>query len=181
MSPVRNLLGFFDRASAVLVAVRALQGKQIAVADVYSPVPNPEIVELVAGQRPSRVRYVTFLGALSGLLGGFGLALWTSGIWGLFVDGKPVFGLIPFVVVGFEMTILLGAIFNLAGLLIFAGLPHRRFPARAYRPSFSDDRFGVWVAAEPARAQEAREMLLSAGALAVEDLDTQSAAGEARP
>jgi hypothetical protein len=173
MSSVRHLLGFFDRASQVVTAVRALQDKKIVVADVYSPVPNEEIVELVAGTKPSRVRYGTFMGAIAGLSGGLGLALWTASVWGLFVDGKPIFGLIPFVVVGFELTILLGAIFNLIGLLIFARLPHRGFPDHAYRPQFSDDRFGVWVKAEPTRADEAKTTMLSAGALEVQDIDPQ--------
>ncbi|HJX51475.1 MAG TPA: DUF3341 domain-containing protein [Polyangia bacterium] len=180
MSPARNLLGFFDRASMVVAAVRALQARKIAVADVYSPIPHEEIVELVASQRPSRVRYVTFMGALAGLSGGLGLALWTSGVWGLVVDGKPIFGLIPFMVVGFEMTILLGALFNLVALLVFARLPHRRFPALAYRPQFSDDRFGVWVAAEPARLQEVKDTLLAAGALEVQEIDAEVDSKEAR-
>jgi hypothetical protein len=62
----------------------------------------------------------------------------------------------------------------LVGLLIFARLPHRGFPTNAYRPQFSDDRFGVWVTAEPSRAGEAKETLVSAGALEVQDIEPQT-------
>jgi hypothetical protein len=167
-----ELLGYFDHPDTTVAAVRALQGKGIPVVEAYSPMPNEELFELVRGKHPSPIRFVSFTGAVVGITSGFALALLTSGIWELVVGGKPVYSVMPFVVVGFEFLILIGALFTLAGLLFFARLPHRRFPSRGYRPAFSDDRFGVHVAPNPQQADEARRVLSAAGALEVEELGT---------
>lgn len=170
-----ELLGVFDHPDATVAAVRNLQSKGLAVVEAYSPVPHEELHQLVRGKRKSPVRFVTLTGALAGLVSGFALALWSSSIWELVVDGKPVYSLMPFVVVGFEFLILLGALFTLGGLLWLARLPHRRFPSRAYRPAFSEDRFGVHVAPEAGQEEEARRVLAEAGAVEVQALEPASA------
>jgi hypothetical protein len=171
MSATRELLGLFDHPDATVDAVRALQGKSIEVVEAYSPFPHEELYELVRGKRPSAIRFITFTGALAGLVTGFGLALLTSALWELVVGGKPVYSIMPFVVVGFELLILLGALFTLGGLLLLAKLPHRRFPSKAYRPAFSEDRFGVHVAPKPGQEEEARKLLAEAGAVEVQEVE----------
>ena len=171
MSATRDLLGFFEHPDATVAAVRELQNQRIEVVEAYSPIPHEELFLLVRGKRPSPVRFVTLAGTLIGLVSGFALALLSSAVWGLIVGGKPVYSIIPFVVVGFELFILLGALFILGGLLRLAGLPHRKFPARAYRPAFSEDRFGVHVAPKPEQEAEARRVLAEAGAVEVQALD----------
>lgn len=173
----RNLLGVFAHLDALVAALRRLSERDIPIAEVYSPVQSEEVIAAVeAGRSP--VRIVTLAGAISGLAAGFALALLTSAVWELVVDGKPVYAIVPFVVVGFELTILLGALFTLVGLLVFARLPFRRFPSLGYRPAFSDDRFGIWVACPPARLDETRELFTGAGALEIEDLDSTAARGD---
>jgi hypothetical protein len=170
-----ELLGVFDHPDTTVAAVRNLQSKGLQVIEAYSPVPHEELHQLVRGKHPSPVRFITFVGAITGLVSGFALALWSSGIWELVVDGKPVYSLMPFVVVGFEFLILLGALFTLGGLLLLARLPHRKFPSRAYRPAFSDDQFGVHVAAEPGQEEEVRRVLAETGAIEVQALTPPSA------
>jgi hypothetical protein len=170
MSATPELLGLFDHPDATVAAVRRLQGKSIEVVEAYSPVPHQELFELVRGKRTSPVRFITLTGALVGLASGFALALLTSAVWELIVGGKPVYSIMPFMVVGFELLILLGALFTLGGLLLLAKLPHRQFPSRAYRPAFSDDRFGVHVAPKPGQEDEARRLLVDAGAVEVQAL-----------
>jgi hypothetical protein len=171
-----ELLGVFDHPDATVAAVRNLQGKGLEVVEAYSPVPHEELHDLVRGRHTSPIRFITLAGALVGIVSGFALALWSSGIWELVVGGKPVYSIMPFVVVGFEFLILLGALFTLGGLLWQARLPHRGFPSKAYRPSFSSDRFGVHVAAKPGQEEEARRLLAEAGAVEVQDLDDAEAA-----
>lgn len=171
MSATRELLALFDHPDATLEAVRALRGKGIEVVEAYSPVPHAALYELVRGPRTSPVRLITLIGALVGLASGFALALGSSSLFELVVGGKPVYSIMPFMVVGFELLILLGALATLGGLLVLARLPQRKFPSPAYRPDFSVDRFGVHVAATPEQEGEARRLLAEAGAVEVQTLD----------
>jgi molybdopterin-containing oxidoreductase family membrane subunit len=172
----RSLLGIFAHTDALAEALRELAAKKIPVAEVFSPVPDEQILALVASAR-SPVRFATFGGAVAGLVGGFGLALLSTALWELVVSGKPVYSVVPFMVVGFELTILLGAIATLLGLLYFARLPYRRFPAPAYRPEFSDDRFGVQIAGSAAELDAARDVLARTGAIDVQDIEEPAAGG----
>lgn len=166
----RTLLGVFGHLDALMAALRACKERELPILDVYSPVPDEHITELVSPGR-SPVRFVTFGGAVAGLIAGLGLALLSSAVWELAVGGKPVYSIVPFIVVGFELTILLGALLTLVGLLWFARLPFRRFPAAAYRPEFSVDRFGVWLGGTPDQLAEARGILERSGAIEVEQID----------
>jgi hypothetical protein len=175
MTVVRNILGVFDGPAALASALRALNAGKVPVAEVYTPFQVEEILDLFHEGR-SPVRYATFTGAVAGLLVGMGLALLTSAVWELVTGGKPVYSIVPFLVVGFELTILLGALATLAGLLLFARLPYRKFPAPGYRPEFSNDRFGVWVACPGDRLDEVRVLLKKSGALEIQDIDSETAA-----
>ena len=175
MSDTRQLLGRFNHADRAIASVRELQEKKIPVTDVYSPVANEELYELIAGRRKSPIRFLTFGGALTGLVAGFSLALLTSRLWEMIVGGKPVYSVMPFVVVGFELMILFGAIATFTGVLVFGRLPFRKFPTKAYRPEFSDDEFGVHVSPPAERVEETRAILAKAGALDIQDLDTVGA------
>ena len=69
----------------------------------------------------------------------------------------------------FELTVLLGGLFTLAGVLIFSRLPTwGKKPG--YHPRFSDDLFGIWVHASDEDAQSrARRVLDETGAAEVEN------------
>jgi len=166
-SDARGLIGVFAHEDALLEALRRARAAGLEIRDVFSPVPLAAAEEALA-PRPSPVRFVTFAGAALGLGGGMALALGTSAVWHLVVSGKPVLATVPFVVVGFEMTILLGALVTLAGLLGLARLPFRRFPGPGFRPEFTRDRFGVWLVFSAADETRARALLTETGAVAVE-------------
>lgn len=167
--PADGVLGIFVHTDSMLEALRQARARQVEVRDVYTPVPNEEVAEFLS-PRTSPVRFVTVTGALLGLVGGMALAIGTSLVWSIIVAGKPVTAVIPFLVVGFELTILLGALATLVALLVFGGLPYRRFPGAAYRPQFSDDRFGVWLGGTGEAAAAARRLLEEAGAVEVVDV-----------
>jgi molybdopterin-containing oxidoreductase family membrane subunit len=67
------------------------------------------------------------------------------------------------VVIAFEMTILLGGLCTLLGLLVTTRLPSFRVPPR-YDPRFSADRFGVEVECEANERLAVQDLLRSAGA-----------------
>jgi hypothetical protein len=178
-----GLLGVFESAGTLVRALERAREERLEIAEVFSPVPNEEILALVPkGNAASPIRFVTLGGALAGLVTGFGLALLSSGVWELVVGGKPVYALVPFVVVGFELTILLGAIATLAGLLLFARLPNRRFPSAAYRPEFSCDRYGLLLGCDGDEGRaRARELLEAAGALEIQAIGAGAAAETSTP
>jgi molybdopterin-containing oxidoreductase family membrane subunit len=103
------------------------------------------------------------VGALTGTASGFALTIWTALKWNLITGGKPVVSIPPFVVIAFELTILLGGLCTLLGLFVTAQLPSLRMSPR-YDPRFSADRFGVEVTCDAAERRVVEDVLRSAGA-----------------
>ena len=143
MASKQELLGIFAHADAVLAAISRLKEAGGNIRTVFSPVPLHGFQEVLR-IKPSPVRYCTLLGGILGVLGGFSLASYSNLKWGFITGGKPVLAWVPFVVVGFEFTILLGVLFTIASMLIISRLPRFHLPA-PYDPRFSVDRFGVLV------------------------------------
>jgi hypothetical protein len=97
------------------------------------------------------------------LTGGFALTIWTALKWNLITGGKPVVSIPPFVVIAFELTILLGGLCTLLGLLVTARLPSFKMSPQ-YDARFSVDRFGVAVTCEGAERGTIEDLLRRAGA-----------------
>lgn len=173
-----GLLGSFAHVDCLIRATRAARKERLQVVDIFSPVPVPELVEIVSPQ-PSPVRFLTFLGGVAGIVGGLALGILTAIIWNIVVGGKPPANHVPFVVVAFEAMILLGALGTFVGLIASARLPFTRFPGPAYKEEFSLDKFGLWIRCEESRASKAIELLEKEGATAVDRLDGDKA-GRAR-
>ena len=79
----------------------------------------------------------------------------------LIAGGKPVVALVPFCIAGFEGAILLGTLFNLAGMLLHSRLGRSALPAR-YDRRFSQDRYGLFIACEGEQVGPARTALAGA-------------------
>jgi hypothetical protein len=177
--PKEGILGSFAHVDTLVQAVKDAKEKQYAVLDVFSPVPVEEVMELQSkGKSP--VRFVTFGGALTGIVGGFALAIGTSVIWDMIVGGKPVTHHVPFVVVGFELMILLGALATLLAILVFSRLPYRQFPGPAYRPEFSEDQFGLWLGCDNNNEEnidKIRRFMVEAGASQVRVIGEEAKGG----
>ena len=167
MSAPAGVVGVFGRLDATVAAVEALKGRGYANYRVYSPVPRPELAEVLA-HRVSPVRLFTLLGALFGTGFGFFYAIATSLDWPLITGGKPIISWPPFIVIGFETTILLGSLITVGGMFLLAGLP-KLGRAPGYDPRFSDDKFGVVAFGGPAQLAEAREIFAAAGAEEIKD------------
>ena len=94
---------------------------------------------------------------------GFFLTIWTSLKWELVTGGKAPVSIPPFVIIAFELTILLGGLATALAILILAQLPKLK-PSPTYDPRFSVDRFGVAVACPPDKVDSVQSMLSAAGA-----------------
>lgn len=162
---VVGVFGFLDDAVA---AVGELKRRGYTQLTVYSPVPRHEL-DAVLARKTSPVRRFTLIGGLTGVSFGFFYAIATSLDWPLIVGGKPIVSIPPFIVIGFETTILLGALFTVAGMLLNAKLP-RFSRAAGYDPRFSDDKIGIVAFGGPAQLDAARDVLRAAGAEEVRDV-----------
>ena len=89
--------------------------------------------------------------------------MFTATRWNLIVQGKPVVALIPFVIVGFEFTILFSVFGNVLGLISQARLPRFKI-ADGYDPAFSGGRFGVLASCRTGQENGLTELLKSRGA-----------------
>jgi hypothetical protein len=161
---VPGLLASFIHVDAAVDAIRALRAMGIRNPVVYSASPNHEIEEALA-ERVSPVRLVTLIGGLSGCAAGFAMTIWMSYDWPVLVGGKPIASIPPYVVIAFELTILLGALSTVAAVALFSILSGR--PGTPYDPRFSDDQIGIFVPVPPDQAGRVEQLLRSAGAVEV--------------
>ena len=162
---VVGVFGYLDDAVRALTELKRRGYTQLTV---YSPVPRHEL-DAVLAEKESPVRLFTLIGGLTGVSFGFFYAIATSLDWPLVVGGKPIVSLPPFVVIGFETTILLGALATVAGMLLNARLP-RLGRSPGYDPRFSSDKIGIVAFGGPSQLDGAREVLRDAGAEEVKDV-----------
>lgn len=157
-----GVLGIFDGVDTTAAAIRKLRKAGMKDIAVFSPLPEHDFEEaLEAPQSP--VRLYTLVGGLTGAASGFALTIWTSIEWPMITGGKPIISLPPFVIIAFELTILLGALSTVFGLLVTARLPRMK-PRVIYDPGFSGGQFGIFAAVPPDRADEARRLFNENGA-----------------
>lgn len=159
-----GLLASFAHIDAAVDAIQALRAMGLRDLVVFSPAPNHEIDEALS-HRVSPVRLFTLIGGLSGCTAGFAMTIWMSLDWPVVVGGKTIASIPPYVVIGFELTILLGALSTVAAVALFSVLMDKR--GVAYDPRFSDDHIGIFVPAAPEKRDNVEQLLRSAGAVEV--------------
>ena len=161
MSQVRILAIFGDGASAARAA-SLLRAHDVGDVLAYSPTPDHSILsELQHDVSP--VRLFTLIGAGLGCFLGVAFPVYTMLDWPLITGGKPTISIPPLVVIGFAVSMLLGALGGVTGFLSLARLPALSRPA-LYDPRFSEDRFGVLATCEPGQAESVRTCFRKAGA-----------------
>ena len=166
MSPERGVLAAFAAPAAAARAIRALRASGFPDVRAAMPAAYPEVLDALARPR-SPVAFASLPGAAIGVASGLALTIGTSLLWHLVTGGKPVVSVPPFVVISFELAILVGALATLAALL--AGGWHGGRPGAFPRGArFSGDRIGVFVPG--ADAAGAGAVLRAAGAEEVVDV-----------
>ncbi|NIQ37548.1 MAG: DUF3341 domain-containing protein [Proteobacteria bacterium] len=169
MTGQRTLIGIFSSLDDMLHAIEAAKRARVKVDTVYSPTPCHELAEILDA-KPSPVRFFTLMGGIMGLALGMSLAVYTALQWEFIVGGRPVVAWIPFMIVGFEFTILLGIGGNLIGMLMKSRIPRTKLPDH-YDPRFTKDRFGVSIECPVGEAPRVSQLLKEAGAEEVHEVD----------
>lgn len=161
---VPGVMGSFRHVDAACDAIRSLKAEGHNDLTVYSAAPNHEI-EAALGDPISPVRLWTLIGGLTGCTAGFAMTIWMSHEWPLLVGGKPIAAIPPYVVFGFELMVLLGALSTVAGIIILS--MRRSLKGRPYHPKYSDDLIGVFVPCSADTAASVASMLTAAGSVEV--------------
>ncbi len=130
---------FLEKLEAIMEA-----GASADDLEVITPIPVPD-VERIMGLKPSRLKYFTLAGGLSGLAAGFALTIFTVKDWPLITGGKPLISIPPFIIIAFALTILLGALVSFAGFLLLAKLPSA---GKIKSPTEHDNRFIILLDGE---------------------------------
>jgi len=156
-----GVLASFVYIDAAVEAIRALRAGGHRDLVVYTAAPLHEIEEAL-DQSVSPVRLFTLIGGLTGCAAGFGMTIWMSLDWPLIVGGKTIASIPPYVVIAFELTILLGALSTVAAMALLSAVMGKR--GIAYDPRYSDDQIGVFV---PGGGDQVEQLLRSAGAVEV--------------
>jgi hypothetical protein len=138
-----TLVSVFDLPDDVATAAVKLRNRGFEDLEIYSPAPFENVADAL-DSRPSKVRTYTLLGGLVGVVAGFAMQIWMSWEWPIRVGGKPFASIPPYVIVGFEMTILFAGVLTLLGLLVVGGLYPRKLDA-TYSSRFSAEEFGLVV------------------------------------
>lgn len=157
-----SIMGLFESDDQAARAILELRGTAYDVERVHSPIPSHAIDDAL--QLPkSKVGWFTLAGGITGFCSGFLLAIFAATRWGLIAQGKPVIALIPFVIVGFEFTILFSVFGNVLGLISQARLPRFKI-ATGYEAAFSGGSFGVLASCAMEEKNRLMELFKSWGA-----------------
>jgi hypothetical protein len=159
----------FDLPDDTATAIRKLRGRGFDEIESYAPAPFEEIDEAM-DPRPSKVRAFTLVGGLTGVFTGFLMQIWMSLEWPIKIAGKAFTSIPPYVIIGFELTILFGGVLTLIGLLLVGRLYPRPLD-KAYSSRFSAEEFGVSVTVGERDVAEVDALLRSLSAKEVSLLD----------
>ena len=123
--------------------------------EVLSPTSYHEL-EHASGYGASAVRWFTLTGALSGIATGFGMPLLMDYDWPIVVGGKTagIHSVTAYVIFGFELMVLFGALATILGMLVMGRLPNPK--AKVFDPRITDDKFAVFVPGASVEGQQSQ-------------------------
>ncbi len=161
MSTIAIISSFADDAQCAH-AIEQLRAAQVGDFKTFSPIPSHKI-EHAIGKSKSPVRWIVLAGGISGVLTGLAITIGTTYEWRLNAGGKPLLSWPPFIVICFELMVLLGGIFGFLGVLGLSGVPATE-SAPGYSGRFGEDRFGIVVRCDEAEVARVESMMKDAGA-----------------
>jgi hypothetical protein len=162
MSADRRVTSVFGDTGTLTRALEGLRQAGVRTFTVYSPVGLLGLEHLLP-RRGSPIRFVVLVAAVLGGLIGFWASIGSAGVYALIVGGKHPASIVPYCVIGFELTILFGGIAALVAIFGFADL-RPGAPAAGYDQRFEEDKFGIVVDCSPESAAAVARLLRDAGA-----------------
>ncbi|MDX1656051.1 MAG: DUF3341 domain-containing protein [Candidatus Competibacteraceae bacterium] len=148
-----GVLAMFDSAEGVLAAARAAREAGFTRMDAYTPFPVEGLADTL-GFKGDEMRWWVLAGGIMGGILGYLVQWWTAVVdYPLNIGGRPIHAWPSFMLVTFEMAVLLGAFGGFFGMLYKNGLPrlnHPVFNAHCFQLE-SRDRFFLCIEAEDPR------------------------------
>jgi molybdopterin-containing oxidoreductase family membrane subunit len=163
---MRGILAHYDPVGATLEAIERLRAAGHTELEIFSPIPAPELEEAM-DIHSSPVGLWSLIGGITGFTTAVLLTAGTSLAYPLVTQGKPIVSIPPFIVVMFELTVLLTGIFALFAMLAHARRPTLRLSPN-YRKAFSVDRWGVFVPVPDDRRRETEDLVRETSPVEVE-------------
>ena len=143
-------------------AIEELRTAEIKDFKTFSPIPSHKI-EHAIGRKKSPVRWIVLFGGISGVLTGLAITIGTTYEWRLNAGGKPLLSWPPFIVICFELMVLLGGISGFLGVLGLARVPSFEIEP-GYDGRFGEDRFGLVIRCDESVAAQIESMMRESGA-----------------
>ena len=161
----KAILGTFTNEDDLIDAAGRLRQSGYDRLTIMSPIRLEEVEEVLeVGKSP--VRRYSLAGALIGAAGGFAMATASAMAFILPTGGRPIITIPPFLVITYEMTILLGVLFTLLGFHVVSRLP--AWHDAPYKTDYNVDRFAVLVDGDPDKLGAAEEIMRASGAETVD-------------
>ena len=157
-----SVMGLFPDEQRTASTIEAMAGYPWKVDQVHTPFPSHKIFDALELKK-SPVGWITLVGGILGFFTGFSLAIYTALEWKLIVWGKPIVAWFPFVIVGFEFTILFSVFANVLGLIVLGNLPDFKGLKR-YDPRCSGEHFGIVVSCDHEDQEKVVEFFEERGA-----------------
>jgi hypothetical protein len=170
-----GLLAEFRGEEELAAAARRVRDAGYTRTDAYMPYPSHEVIECL-GVKRSKVPLIVFLGGAAGAIGGYLMQYWMAAVdYPLNVGGRPLNSWVSFIVVTFELTILLASISGVIGMFALNRLPepyHPVFNVPAFRDAASRDGFFLAIEASDEKfdRKSTADLLAQAGALRVDEV-----------
>jgi hypothetical protein len=137
IKPIYGVMAEFDNPTALVAAARAAREQGYRKLDAYSPFPIEELNDVLHLHK-NKLSMIVLIGGILGGIGGYLLQYYVTVIYyPLNIGGKPLHSWPAYIIITFEMTILLAAISCVLGLLALCGLP------MPYHPVFNVPRFAL--------------------------------------
>jgi Protein of unknown function (DUF3341) len=134
---VYGVMAEFDNPSALVSATRAVCEQGFKKLDTYTPFPIEELNDILHLHR-NKLPLIVLGGGIAGGLSGFLLQYFITVIYfPLNIGGRPLNSWPSYIIITFELTILLGCISAVMGMLALCGLP------MPYHPVFNVPRFSA--------------------------------------
>src|SRR5439155_24533731 len=127
----------FENPSDLVRAARAAREKGYRKLDAYTPFPVEELTDALHLHK-NRLPLIVLLGGITGGILGYLLQYYVTVVYfPINIAGRPLHSWPAYILITFEMTILIAAISTVLGLLGLCGLP------MPYHPMFNVPRFAL--------------------------------------
>src|SRR5215831_3188692 len=136
-APLHGVMAEFDTPGALVRATQAAVDKGYKKYDAYSPFPIEELSDVMHLHR-NKLPLLVLLGGLLGGSFGFALQYFITVIYfPINIAGRPLNSWPSYIIITFELTILLASITAVLGLFALCGFP------MPYHPVFNAPRFAL--------------------------------------